>query len=80
MNANQNVALSVRLKSAIAAIILAALCGCATCERHPVACGVGSAILIGSLTATVNGIDRRRAAEPITTHVLCERGVTACGL
>ena len=26
--------------------------GCATCERYPVACAVGSAVIVGSVLAT----------------------------
>jgi len=35
-------------------ILLVMLTGCATCERHPVACWAGGIILVGSIAASTN--------------------------
>lgn len=38
----------------ILAVSLAGLMGgCATCREHPVACSIGSAVIVGSIAATV---------------------------
>lgn len=29
--------------------------GCATCERHPVACGIGGAFLVTSVSLSIGG-------------------------
>ena len=48
------------LTSLIAVCALAS--GCATCGNHPVACSVASAVIIGSVAATVaaNSSDRNQ--------------------
>lgn len=38
------------LRAALLAAVLA-LVGCATCREHPVACGIASAIVVGSIAA-----------------------------
>lgn len=35
----------------LAIALLSLLSGCATCERHPVMCGVATAIVVGSIAA-----------------------------
>jgi hypothetical protein len=40
------------LKSLLLAAVLL-VSGCATCERHPVACTVAGAIVAGSVAATI---------------------------
>ena len=41
-------------KSALCAVTVAALLGgCATCDRHPVACTVATVIVVGSIAASV---------------------------
>jgi len=35
-------------------ILLVMLSGCATCDRHPVACWAGGIILVGSIAASTN--------------------------
>lgn len=44
--------------------LLAVLAACATCREHPIACGVVSAIAVGSVAATIeqNQPDRRSAS------------------
>jgi hypothetical protein len=32
---------------------LLALSGCATCQQHPIACSVGSAVIVGSAAAMI---------------------------
>jgi hypothetical protein len=41
-------------------ILLVMLTGCATCERHPVACWAGGVVLVGSIAASTN----HRTASP----------------
>ena len=52
----------MKIQITIAAGLLLALGGCATCSRYPVACGVAGAIVVGSVAATVaaNQPDHRR--------------------
>lgn len=38
---------------ALAAALLLALGGCATCRQHPVACGIAGAVIVGSIAASV---------------------------
>lgn len=39
------------------------LSGCATCDRHPVACTVGGAILVGSIATEVQALKGSSAAR-----------------
>lgn len=43
---------------------LLALSGCATLERHPVLTGIGSAIIVGSIAATVEQHQGGRQVAP----------------
>ncbi len=45
----------------ITALALVALSGCATCDRHPVACGVAITLVVGSLAASAA---RHASASP----------------
>jgi hypothetical protein len=57
---------------------LVALAGCATCRDHPVACGVVSAVMVGSIAATI--VANEHAHHPgAPTRIVCNPGVTACG-
>lgn len=48
----------------ITALALAlSLGGCATCQTHPVACGIASAIVVGSVIATVDAHNGGSNAE-----------------
>jgi hypothetical protein len=60
--------------------LIIALAGCATCERHPVACGIGGALIVGSVAATIAANDHHHSSQTLASHSLCEKGVTACGL
>lgn len=42
------------MKSLLLMASLLALTGCATCERHPVACWAGAVIVAGSVAASTN--------------------------
>jgi uncharacterized lipoprotein YajG len=44
---------NVTMKTLALAAALALLGGCATCQQHPVYCAVGSAIIVGSVAATI---------------------------
>lgn len=48
------------------AILLLTLCaaGCATCERHPVWCAAGAAVIVGSIAASVEHHYDQHAADP----------------
>lgn len=56
----------IRLASLVLAV---ALTGCATCERHPVVCTVGTAVLAGSIAVAANhshaGEFERRIVVPV---------------
>jgi len=41
------------MKILIIAAALALTGGCATCQQHPVYCAVGTAIIVGSVAATI---------------------------
>jgi hypothetical protein len=45
---------------------LLALAGCATCREHPVACAVGSALIVGSIAATIEL--RKDSHDPAAPH------------
>jgi hypothetical protein len=49
----------IRAKLAAVAALLLALTGCATCQQHPLACGVAGAIVVGSVAASVGSHDNR---------------------
>lgn len=38
----------------LAAVLLFSISGCAICQRHPVYCAVGSAIIVGSIAASID--------------------------
>lgn len=42
------------MKILLALCLMAIVSGCATCREHPVACAIGSAIIIGSVAAAVD--------------------------
>lgn len=45
----------------LAVLVALALAGCATCQRHPLACGVGAALIAGSIAAAAHS---DRGPEP----------------
>jgi uncharacterized lipoprotein YajG len=47
------------------AAALALLGGCATCQQHPVYCAVGSALIVGSVAATIALHDSGHGADPM---------------
>jgi hypothetical protein len=50
---------------ALVAVLLLALGGCATCQQHPVACGVAGAVIVGSIAAAVqHHHDQQHQAAP----------------
>jgi hypothetical protein len=52
----------------LAAVLLLSLSlsGCATCQQHPVWCAVGTAVVVGSIAASVeHQHDQRRAPATI---------------
>jgi hypothetical protein len=55
----------------ISAIALLSLGGCATCQNHPVYCAVGSAIIVGSVAATIaaNSSDHDSGTRQIVQHI-----------
>lgn len=46
--------------------VLALMAGCATCDRHPVACGVGMALAVGSVAAVAATHHKVPATTPGT--------------
>lgn len=46
-------------------VVFLLLGGCATCQTHPVACAIGSAVVVGSIVATVNAHNDRGGVNPI---------------
>jgi hypothetical protein len=55
----------MKIITAISAVSLLALGGCATCQNHPVYCAVGTALVVGSVAATVaaNSSDHNRTYD-----------------
>jgi hypothetical protein len=53
------------MKTSLLVSILLALGGCATCQQHPTACAIGSAIVVGSIVYTMEMNDsQHRQAQP----------------
>lgn len=53
-------------------VILAALAlsACATCREHPTACAIGSAVIVGSVAATIAAhSDSRGHVQPPPPHL-----------
>jgi hypothetical protein len=46
-------------------VLLISLSGCATCQQHPVWCAVGSAIVVGSIAASIDRDHRSNTAVQI---------------
>lgn len=54
---------------AFAAVLLAlAATGCATCQQHPVACGIGTAVLVGSIAASAGAGSRGDGPDADIRH------------
>jgi hypothetical protein len=47
------------------------LSGCATCQRHPVACSIAGAIVVGSVAATVAANSGHDQRQPPGYHPVC---------
>jgi len=60
------------MKSLLLMASLLALTGCATCERHPVACWAGAVIVAGSIAASTN--HRTDGGHIPTPSVDCSTG------
>jgi hypothetical protein len=60
--------------------LMLSLFGCATCERHPVACSVGAAVIVGSVAATVEANTRHSTApaRANTQPVACSSSPAIC--
>lgn len=43
----------------IALIACLGVSACATCERHPIACSIGGAIIVGTAVATIEANNRQ---------------------
>jgi hypothetical protein len=56
------------MKSLVLALALTASSGCATLERHPVLTAVGSAIIVGSVAATIEANRGDRRLTPVEDH------------
>lgn len=55
-----------------AAITLFALTGCATCQKHPIACTVGAGLVAGSIVASSGHSNPDRHID--TPSVNCDSG------
>lgn len=69
----------MRFPILIAALL--ALGGCATCQNHPIACTVATAIVAGSIAASLQQHDDQRRSAPsmsTTQPTPCQANPAAC--
>jgi hypothetical protein len=52
-------------------VVLLSLSACATCERHPLACTVAGAIVVGSIAASYGAHDNRTHDTRIINGTPC---------
>lgn len=61
--------------------LLLTLAGCATCERHPIMCTVATAVVVGSIAASLQQHDDQRRLTPsmsTTQPTPCQANPAAC--
>lgn len=69
----------IRMSRFLAALALLALAGCATCQRHPVACTVGAVIVAGSIAASIDHNHHARQRDvPSPRDPNCQQTPQAC--
>lgn len=69
----------MRFPILIAALL--ALGACATCERHPIMCTVATAVIAGSIAASLQQHDDQRRSAPsmsTTQPTPCQANPAAC--
>jgi hypothetical protein len=67
------------MKSSIVILAALVLSACATCRQYPVACAIGSAVIVGSVAATVAAHSDRAHTPPHMSNVSppnCGSGAT----
>ena len=54
-----------QMKNIFLIALALSLSACATCQRYPVACAVGSAVIAGSVATTIAANDGRHSRAPM---------------
>lgn len=58
------------MKHFVTALALLALTACATCDRHPIGCAVGGALIVGGVAVATHGA-HYRLHDVTTQPVVC---------